>query len=110
MTTKQLDIKGRTYYFYNGLINIEDFYPKNLKLDKKESMNLGIYYIGYVDKKPYWNIDSVNPLYLMINRIEDYFEEKDGDKYLNITDTDKNSEVLKNTKKFGMELKIVLRK
>ena len=49
MTTKQLDI--RAYYFYNDLINVEDFNPKNLKLCKNESTNLGIYYPGYVNKK-----------------------------------------------------------
>ena len=35
---------------------------------------------------------------------------KEGDKYLNISDTDKNSEVLKNILKCGMELKNVLKK
>ena len=35
MTTKQLNIKNRTYYFYNDLINITDFEVSNLKLDKK---------------------------------------------------------------------------
>ena len=43
----------------------------------------------------------------MINRIDDIIEEKNGDKYLNVSDTDRNSEVLKN---YEMELKIVLRK
>ena len=77
MTVRQMNIENRTYYFYNDLINIKDFNPKNLKLDKKESMNLGIYYIACVEKKPHWNIDSVNPLYLVINRIDGYIEEKD---------------------------------
>ena len=45
MTTKQLDIKKRTYCFYNDLINIKDFDAKLLKLDKKKSRNLGICYI-----------------------------------------------------------------
>ena len=35
MLTKQLNIKSRAYYFYNDLINIKDFDPKLLKLDKK---------------------------------------------------------------------------
>ena len=58
-------------------------------------MNLGIYYIGYVDKKPEWSVNSVSPLYLMINRIDGFFEQKNGSKYLNIADTYKNNEVLK---------------
>ena len=35
MTTKQLYIKNRTYYFYNDLINLSNFSMNNLKLDKK---------------------------------------------------------------------------
>ena len=58
-------------------------------------MNLGIYYIVYVTKKPEWNVNSVNPLYLMINRIDGFIEEKNRDKYLNIVSTDRNSEVLR---------------
>ena len=58
-------------------------------------MGLGIYYIGYVTKKPEWNVNSANPLYLMIDRIDGFIEEKNGDKYLNIADTDRNIEVLK---------------
>ena len=53
VATKQLNIKNRTYHFYNDLINIKDFDAGLFKLDKKESMGLGIYYIGYVDKKPH---------------------------------------------------------
>ena len=35
MTTKQLDIKNKTYYFYNDLINLSNFSINNLKIDKK---------------------------------------------------------------------------
>ena len=89
MTVRQMNIKNRTYYFYNDLINIKDIDARLLKLDKKTSMGIGIYYIGYVTKKPEWNVSSVNPLYLMIDRIDDFIEEKNGDKYLNIASTDR---------------------
>ena len=39
-----------TYYFYNDLINIKNFDPNMLKLDKKTVLNHGAYYIGYVTK------------------------------------------------------------
>ena len=52
MTTRQLNIKNKTYYFYNDLINIVNFEASNLKLDKKTSIGLDIYYNSYVDKKP----------------------------------------------------------
>ena len=38
-----------------------------LKLDKKTVLNNSVYYIDYVTKKPEYDINSVNPLYLMIN-------------------------------------------
>ena len=92
------------------MINILGFEANNLKLDKKASMDLDIYYIGYVDKKPEWRVNSANPLYLMINRIDGFFEEKNGEKCLNISDTARNNEVLKNYKeKCLMGLNITLK-
>ena len=32
---KQIDIKNRTYYFYNGKINVKDFDARLLKTDRK---------------------------------------------------------------------------
>ena len=34
--TKQIDIKNRTYSFYNYLINIQNIDPSMLKRDKKQ--------------------------------------------------------------------------
>ena len=58
-------------------------------------MGFNIYYIGCITKKPRWDVNSINSLYLMINRIDGFIEEKDGDKYLSIAFTDRNSEVLR---------------
>ena len=63
VTTKQLNIKSRTYYFYKDLINISDFDSKLLKLDKKSFKNISMYYIGYVTKKDEYKINSAVPLY-----------------------------------------------
>ena len=48
---KQINIKNRTYFFYDGMINIEDFDASFLKIDKKSFKNMAIYYIGYITKK-----------------------------------------------------------
>ena len=32
---KQINIKNRNYYFYNDIINLKDFEPNLLKVDKK---------------------------------------------------------------------------
>ena len=92
---KQLNIKNRTYYFYNDLINLDGFDADLLKLDEKGVMNINVYYIGYVTKKPSYNTDSVNPLYLNIYTLGGFIEEKDGSKYLNVALTDYNNKVLK---------------
>ena len=92
--TKELNIKNRTCYFWNNLINRKNFDPSLLKLDKKSSMDISIYYIGYVTKKSEYNIDSVNPLYLLINELDGFIEEKEGSKYLNISLTYNNNDVL----------------
>ena len=85
MTTKQLNLKNMTHYFYNDLINIKNFDHKNLRLDKKSVFNNDVSYIEYITKKHEYSINSVNPLYLMINRIKAHFEEVDGDKYVVIS-------------------------
>ena len=95
---KQIDIKNRTYYFYNDIIDIKDFEPKLLKIDKKSYKNIGIYNIGYITIKKiddYENIYSVNPLYLTIAHASGYIEEKGVNKYLVFNSTDENKELLK---------------
>ena len=61
-----------------------------LKIDKKDYNEIDIYYIG-----DYNNINSVNPLYLIINEMIGHFEEKNENKYLVLDDIDENKEVLK---------------
>ena len=43
----------------------------------------------------YAKINSVNPLYLIINKINSYIEESNGNKYLTLVSTDKNKETIK---------------
>ena len=38
-------IKNRTYYFFNDIVNIKNFDPKNIKIDEKSYKNILIYYI-----------------------------------------------------------------
>ena len=69
-----------------------------LKIDKEDYNEIDIYYIGYVTIKRignYNNINSVNPLYLVINEMIGHFEGKNENKYLVLDDIDENKEVLK---------------
>ena len=95
---KQIDIKNRTYYFYNDMINIKKFDSNLLKIDKKSYKDIGIYNIGYITIKKIddcKNIHSVNSLYLFIDHANGYIEEKGVNKYLVFDSTDKNKELLK---------------
>ena len=54
-TIKQINIKNGTYYFYNDMIDLENFDARLLKIDKKSHKNIGIYNIGYIAiKKNLW--------------------------------------------------------
>ena len=106
-TTKQINIKNRTYYFYNDIIDIENFDAKLLKIDKKSYKDIDIFNIGYVTKKKIgncMNINSVNPLNLGSTRGNGCIEEKDSNKYLVLDSADENKELLKNIMMFLMEL------
>ena len=77
------------------MIHIKDFDSSLLKLNNKSFKSISFYYIGYVTKKDEYKINSVNPLYLLVDEIDRFTEEKEGSKYLNSSLTDSNSEVLK---------------
>ena len=85
MAFRKLNIERKTYYFYDDLIDIKNFNSNNLKLDKKCVLSNDVCYIGYIAKKPQYNISSVNLLYLMIRKIKGHFEEVVEDKYLIIS-------------------------
>ena len=62
-----------------------------IKIDKKESRaGVNLVFIGYIVKNPEYNIDSVNPLYLIIRSLEGYVEKIPGtdDKCIVITPKD----------------------
>ena len=48
---KQINIKNRAYYFYNDIIDLENFESNMLKIDKKSYKDIGIYNIGYIINK-----------------------------------------------------------
>ena len=48
---KQINIKNRTYYFYNDMNYIKNFETNLLKIDRKSYKNIGIYNIGYITIK-----------------------------------------------------------
>ena len=47
---KDVNIKHRSYYFFNGMINLKDFDSRLLKVDKNYKHS-DIYYIEYITIK-----------------------------------------------------------
>ena len=99
-STKQINIKDRTFCFYNDIIDIKTFDSNMLKVDKKTYKNLDVFNIGYVTVKNIGSvsdhsINSVNPLSLCIDNASGYMEEKGSNKCLIFNSTDENKDLLK---------------
>ena len=56
---------------------------------EKSYKNIFVYYIGYVTIKDskYVKTNSVNPLYLIFSKVNEYFEEINKSKYLTLVPT-----------------------
>ena len=52
----------------------------------------------------------MNPLYLLVDEINGFIEEKEGSKYLDISITDTNSDLLKKYAKIWSEIKDQIKK
>ena len=84
-------LKNHTYYFFGDIIIVRSFDP-NIKINKKSYKNILIYYIRYMTIKDQKcvRIISVNPLYHIINKVNGYFEEINGNKYLTLVPTNES--------------------
>ena len=69
--------RNRSHSFFNDVINIKNFAPNTIKLDKRSFKRILISYIGYVTIKDlkYVKINSVNSLHLIFRKVNGYFEE-----------------------------------
>ena len=88
-------MKNRTYYFFNNyIIKIKKIDPNNIKTDEESHKNILIYSIGYVTIKnlKYVKINSINPLYLIFSKVNQYFEEIDKSRYLTLVPTNESKE------------------
>ena len=94
MSNKVIDIniKDYTYYFFDEIINIKDFDPNNIKIDEKSYKNILIHYTAYVTIKSKY-VTSVNPFYLMFNRINGCL--LNGNKYLSLVPTTESEDKIK---------------
>ena len=67
------------------MVYLDDFDVKLVKVVRQESrIGVDIYYIGYVVNKPQYDINSINPLYLILKHLFGRVEKIQGscDRYL----------------------------
>ena len=85
------------------MIKIKNFDTNWIKIHKMLYKNIIIYYIGYITIKnlSYIKIITVNPLYLIVNEINGYIEESNGNKYFTLVSTDKNKDIKKVNRTMG---------
>ena len=100
-----MDIKNHTYYFFD---DIKFFDPIKIKIHEKSFENILIYYIRQVMIKDLKcvKINIVNPLYLIINKVNGCFEEINENKYLMLLRNNESKEIMKNMKNYGAKSKI----
>ena len=107
---EEIDIKNRTYYFFNDITNIKNFYSNNVKIDEKSYKNILIYYTGiyicyiYIKIKDPKSIkiNSVNPLYFIFNKVNE-------NKYLMLNPTNESKEKVKKYEKLWRKIRDLTR-
>ena len=106
MALESLKIKNCSYYFWDDTIYLDELDNYLIKLVKRESLiYVNIYYIGYIAKKPKYDVNSVNPFYLNIRDLIGCMEKINGsdDRYLVI---DKNTAEPSNKKMLSVLTKM----
>ena len=61
---KQINIKNWSYYFYNDIIDLDEFDGSKIKVDKKDFNDIDIYYLGYEYKKKITECNKINSVNL----------------------------------------------
>ena len=65
---------------FSMILSIKKFDPNKITINEKSCKNILIYNIGYVMMKDskWVQINSANPLYLIVGKMNGYFEETNG--------------------------------
>ena len=71
---KETNIKNRTYYFLDDMINIKNLDPSKIQINER-----------------------------IINTISGYSKESNGNKYLTLGPTNENKDIPKNIKNYGIK-------
>ena len=93
------------------MINIKNLDSNNIKRDEKPHKNILIYHIGYVTalNLRYAKFNSVNLLYLIINKINRHIDENNEVKYLTLVLTDEGKDTLKTYEELWNKIRDLIR-
>ena len=108
---KDIDLKNRTYSFFNDIIYIKIFDENDIKIDEKSYKNILIYYTGYVTIKDskYVKTYSVNSLHNIFNKENGNFEQMNENKYSTLVSTNESKEKIKKYKEPWSKIRDLIR-
>ena len=89
-TVKEINVENRTNYFFDVMINEKNLDQNKIKINGKSYKNTLIHCINYE------RTNSVKPLYVIINKMNTYIEESNGNKYLMLVATDESNGIFNN--------------
>ena len=108
MSVKHINIKKYTCYFFDD-INIKEFDPNNIKINEKSYKNIFIYFIGYPTIKKDVKFCSINPLYVIFGKLNGYFSEINGNKYLTLVPNNESKEKIKKYEELWIKIRELIR-
>ena len=89
-SVREINVKNLTNYLFDNMINIKNLNPNKIKADEKPCKNILIYRVGQMT-----SVDSVKPVYLIMNKIDECIEKSNRNKYLTLVPTDESKDTLK---------------
>ena len=90
-TIKDISLKNRPNYRHAKIVNLEDFTPYRLKIDKLAYEGINNIYINYCCYNN--DIKCITLLYLIIGEVDGIIREENGIKYLSIALTSNSKEI-----------------
>ena len=95
MVVESLKIKSTSYYFWSDMVYLDDFDVKLIKVVRRESrIDVDIYYIGYIVNKTQYDINNVNPLYLIVKNLVGRIEKIEGSSDRHLVAYESNKKVI----------------
>ena len=102
-TFKDVDLKSRTYYFFNDMMNINNFDANNVKIDTKTLLFSILDMWRTIKVLKYVKVNKANSLYLFFCKVSKYYEEINGIKYLALVPTNESKKIIKKNIRRTME-------